>query len=104
MNKHEVKPLVQPLACVCWGGQAFGQETTETSLTLGKSRRVVVDVCQSDVHRGGARKAPHLAAHVLGLDHHLVLLPVFSAHVWQCCFYNAFWKSRDIIYNSITDF
>ena len=52
-------------------------------LTLGEARRVVVDVGEGDADRGGPREAAHLARHVLGLDHHLVVLLDLAVHAGE---------------------
>ena len=52
-------------------------------LTLVEHGRVVVDVAQRDVDRGGAGEPPQLAAHVLGLDDHVVVLSGLPVHVCQ---------------------
>lgn len=70
--------------------------------TLGETGWVVIDICQRDVHGGGPRQASHLATHVLGLNHHLVLFSVLSIHVEQRCLDDTYgceieiqkWKGR----------
>lgn len=52
-------------------------------LTLVEHGWVVVDVTERDVDRGGAGQTPQLAAHVLGLDDHRVVLPGLPIHVCQ---------------------
>lgn len=49
--------------------------------TLGELGRVVVDVCQRDVDRGGTREASNLACHVFGLDNDSVVFSGFPVHV-----------------------
>lgn len=49
-------------------------------LTLGEARRVVVDIGEGDADGGGSREPPQLARHVLGLDHHLVVLLHLPVH------------------------
>lgn len=44
------------------------------ALTLGEARRVVVNVCDHDGHRGGARETAHLSCHVCCLDDQLVTI------------------------------
>ena len=39
-------------------------------LTLRELGGVVVDIAEGDRHRGAARQPPHVATHVLGLNHH----------------------------------
>lgn len=68
----------------------------------GETGWVVIDICQRDVHGGGPRQASHLATHVLGLNHHLVLFSVLSIHVEQRCLDDTYgceieiqkWKGR----------
>lgn len=62
-------------------------------LTLGEARRVVVDVGQGDADRGGPREPAHLARHVLGLDHHLVILLDLPVHAGEGRLDQA-WKDR----------
>lgn len=70
--------------------------------TLGETGWVVIDICQRDVHGRSPRQSSHLAAHVLGLNHHLVLFSVFSIHVEQRCLDDTYgceieiqeWKER----------
>lgn len=58
-------------------------EDERGSLTLVEHGRVVVDVGERDVDRGGARQTPQLPAHVLGLDDHRVVLSGLPVHVRQ---------------------
>lgn len=79
MQKQTAK-RVTPIYCLnVW---ETSHEIKEAALTLWEARRIVVDVRQSDVHGGGPGEATHLATHVFGLYNHLVLLSIFSAHVW----------------------
>lgn len=50
-------------------------------LTLRELGGIVVDVAEGDRHRSTARQPPHVAAHVLGLNHHQELLLCLSVHV-----------------------
>lgn len=85
----------------------FYKSTLEKSVqsnvpTLGETGWIVIDICQRDVHGGGPRQSSHLAAHVLGLNHNLVLFSVFSIHVEQRCLDDTYgyemeiqaWKGR----------
>lgn len=62
---------------------AFGGVREGVLLTLLELGRVVVDVGERDLDLGGARQPPHVAAHVLGLDDHVVLLAGLAVHVGQ---------------------
>lgn len=50
-------------------------------LTLRELGGVVVDIAEGDCHRSAARQPPHVAAHVLGLNHHQELLLGLPVHV-----------------------
>lgn len=54
-----------------------------TCLTLVEHGRVVIDVAERDVDRGGTSEPPELAAHVLGLDDHRVVLSGFPVHIGE---------------------
>lgn len=64
------------------------------SLTLVKHGRVVVDVGERDVDRGGAGQTSHLPPHVLGLDDHGVVLSGLPVHVCQRHPYDACGKGQ----------
>lgn len=59
----------------------FLDESVQDSLTLGKARRVVVDVAEGDVDGGGGGQTAQLTSHVLGLEKNLVLALHLSIHV-----------------------
>lgn len=63
-------------------------------LTLGEARRVVVDVGEGDADGGGPREPAHLASHVLGLDHHLVVLLHLPVHTGEGGLDQA-WEERE---------
>ena len=50
-------------------------------LTFDELRRVVIHISERNVDYGASCEASPGAAHVLGLDHHLVVLPQFPVHV-----------------------
>lgn len=50
-------------------------------LTFDESRSVVVDVGECDVDNGASCEASPGTTHVLGLNHHLVVLPLLPVHV-----------------------
>lgn len=50
-------------------------------LTLRELGGVVVDIAEGDRHRSAARQPPHVATHVLGLNHHQELLLRLTVHV-----------------------
>lgn len=54
-----------------WGGVVKGWlRWRHWPLTLRELGGIVVDIAEGDCHRGAARQPPHVAAHVLGLNHH----------------------------------
>lgn len=50
-------------------------------LTLREAWRVVIHIRQGDVDHSGPGQASSLPGHVLGFDHHLVVLPLLPVHV-----------------------
>lgn len=50
-------------------------------LTFDESRRVIVDVCERDVDNGASCEASPGTTHVLGFNHHLVVLSLLPVHV-----------------------
>lgn len=80
----ETVSLPQIYFDITWNGSWENKQWTV--LTLGETRRVVIDIRQGDIYKRRPRQASHLSPHVFGLDHHLILLPVFSVHFWQRSF------------------
>lgn len=62
-------------------GEGGGFSLDHFYLTLGETRRVVVDVRQADVDHGGSGEAASLSGHVFSLDHHLVAFSLLAVHV-----------------------
>lgn len=58
-------------------------------LTLRELGGVVVDIAEGDCHRSAARQPPHVAAHVLGLNHHQEFLLCLPVHVGYGCTHNS---------------
>ena len=71
-------------------------------LTVSEARRAVVDVGEGDADGGGPRQTPHLPRHVLGLDHHLVLLLHLPVHAWQGRLDGAFKEGNNSRINFVT--